>query len=348
MFPTDETADRGQILVIVGLLIAVMLVALALVLNAAIFAENLSTRETADSEEPSSYAADTGSTVADVYNRTNDNDTRKAVYAKTSFNESLETWADSRSDTAAENGALFEADWTTHVGWRLEQDENRSFTPADNDSATGWTVAGDARDVAGFRLNVSRGDLYDGVGNSSKLEDNAFRVNVSDGTDDWKLYVFRDSGNSTVVVYEGNPPNDLGDLLSEPETKSCTAETDRATVDFQEPELNDGDDNDDDDCDALSFDDDLEGNVSVRYENVQDGSGTERVNGTYTLVINGSDAVDTDADGHPKRFNAPESDPPTATAVVYAVRYDTRYQRKEVVHDVQSWHSPREEAYQQS
>ena len=124
MFPTDETSDRGQILVIVGLLIAVIFVALALVLNSAIFAENLSTRETADSEGPSSYATDTGSTVADVYNRTNDNDTRKAVNAKKSFNESLETWADSKSNTAAENGALFEADWTTHAGWRLEQDED--------------------------------------------------------------------------------------------------------------------------------------------------------------------------------------------------------------------------------
>ena len=340
MFPTDEPSDRGQILVIVGLLIAVMLVALALVLNAAIFAENLSTRETADSEKPSSYAADTGSTVADVYNRTNDNDTRTVADAESTFDGALQAWADSRSDTAAENGALFVADWTTHVGWRLEQTENRSFTPDDDDSATEWTVVGDARDVAGFRLNVSRGDLYDGAGNSSNLKDDAFRVNVSNGTVDWELYVFRDSGNSTVVVYEGDPtaPDDLGDLLSGPD--SCAAATDRAVVDLQAAKL-DGDDDDDDDCDPLSFDDDLEGNVSVRYENVQDG-GSERVNGTYRVVVNGSNAVDT------ARFNASGKMLPTATAVVYAVRYDTRYQRKEVVHDVEGWHSPRAEAYQSS
>ena len=85
----------------------------------------------------------------------------------------------------------------------------------------------------------------------------------------------------------------------------------------------------------------MSGTLKIRYENVN-VSGDERVNGTYTLVVNGSDAVDT------AQFNAPGSDPPTATAVVYAVRYDTRYQRKEVVHDVEGWHSPRAEAYQSS
>ena len=342
MAPTDDTAERGQILVIMGLLVAVMLVALALVLNSAIFTENLSTRETADSEEPSAYAVDAESTVADVYDRTNANDTRKAVYANASFNESFETWVDSRSDTAAENGALFEADWTAYVGWRLEQTENRSFTPDDDDGATEWALSNgtNVRNVSTFEMNVSRDDLYDGVGNFSKLKDNAFRVNVSDGTDNWKLYVFRDSGNSRIVVYKGDPtvPDNLEDLLSD----SCTAPTDRATIDFQAPELDDGD------CDALSFDDDLEGNVSVRYENVQDGSGTERVNGTYTLVVNGSDAVATNDTYHPDKFNVSGKTTPTATAVVYAVRYDTRYQRKEIVHDVEGWHSPREEAYQPS
>ena len=54
------------------------------------------------------------------------------------------------------------------------------------------------------------------------------------------------------------------------------------------------------------------------------------------------------ATDHPERFNVSGKTTPTATAVVYAVRYDTRYQRKEVVHDVEGWHSPREETYQPS
>ena len=348
MFPTDETSDRGQMLVIMGLLIAVMLVALALVLNAAIFTENLSTRETADSEEPSAYAADTGSTVADVYNRTNDNDTRKAVYAKTSFNESLETWADSKSNTAAENGALFEADWTTHVGWRLEQDENRSFTPADNDSATAWNLSDstNVRNVSTFEMRVNRTSLFNATGSADQTADEAFRLNVTDeGGTVWQMYLF-ENGTATILYVED--PSDasfisnasvVSDLIG---SDSCETTADPATIDFQATTLNGSA------CDALDFDDDLEGNVSVRYENVQNGSGTERINGTYTLVVNGSNAVATDVDGHPERFNASGKMPPTATAVVYAVRYDTRYQRKEVVHDVEGRHSPRAEAYQPS
>ena len=322
MFPTDETSDRGQILVIVGLLIAIMLVALALVLNAAIFTENLSTRETTDSEEPSAYAADTGSTVADVYNRTNDNDTRKAIYANTSFNESLETWADSRSNTAAENGALFEADWTTYVGWRLEQTENRSFTPAGDDSKTDWIVADGVQNISAFELNVNRTKLYDNA------DTGAFRLNVSDGTTDWKLYVYQNSTNGRINVSNGNPTNSS--------SEKCSQTADRAVIDLRNENLTDNSN-----CDALNFSSAVSGPLVIRYENVN-VSGDERVNGTYTLVVNGSDAVDT------ARFNVSGKATPTATAVVYAVRYDTRYQRKEVVHDVEGWHSPRAEAYQSS
>ena len=326
MFPTDETSDRGQILVIVGLLIAVIFVALALVLNAAIFAENLSTRETTDSEKPSAYAADTGSTIADVYNRTNDNDTRKAVYANTSFNESLETWADSRSDTAAENGALFVADWTTHVGWRLEQTENRSFTPAGDNSTTKWTVADGVQNISAFELNVNRTKLYDSANTG------AFRLNVSDGTTDWELYVYQDPANDEVVVSQGDPSSS---------SQKCQKGTDRAVIDLRNKKLAG------DPCSALDFSSAVSGPLVIRYENVN-VSGDERVNGTYTLVVNGSDAVATNTTDHPERFNVSGKMPPTATAVVYAVRYDTRYQRKEVVHDVEGWHSPRAEAYQPS
>jgi hypothetical protein len=342
MFPTDETSDRGQILVIVGLLIAVMLVALALVLNAAIFTENLSTRETADSEEPSSYAADTGSTVADVYNRTNDNDTRKAVYANTSFNESLETWADSRSDTAAENGALFVTNWTAYVGWRLEQTENRSFTRADNDSKTAWNLSDgtNVRDVSTFEMRVNRTSLFNATGDAEQTADEAFRLVVTDeGGTVWEMYLFED-GTKT-VLYVGDPSGEslVSDLIG---SNSCETTADPATVDLRAGTLEGP-------CGPLTFADGLSGELTVRYENVRKSTGgTERVNGTYTLVVNGSDAVATNTTDHPERFNVSGKMPPTATAVVYAVRYDTRYQRKEVVHDVEGWHSPRAEAYQSS
>ncbi|PSQ15044.1 hypothetical protein BRD02_07705 [Halobacteriales archaeon QS_8_69_73] len=55
--PMSDDADRGQLLVIVGLIIAVSFIGLAVALNAAIFSENLSTRESVDAEEAAAYAA---------------------------------------------------------------------------------------------------------------------------------------------------------------------------------------------------------------------------------------------------------------------------------------------------
>ncbi len=330
-------ADRGQLLVIFGLIIAVSFVALAVALNAAIFSENLSTRESVDSEEAAAYAADARSAAGDAYDETNDGGAANATAAGTEFGDLIGEWADARQREAAAEGADFRLNRTAHIGWRLEQTADRSFAPADDDDAANWTVAADARDVAGFRLNVTRADLYDGTLGADTIDDEAFRVNVSNGTVDWELYVFRDTGNSTVVVYGGDPtsPDDLGDLLSAPE--SCAATTDRAVVDFRAATL------DGSDCDALVFDDDLEGNVSIRYENVQNST-RERVNGTYRVVVNGSDAVAT-AGGEPTRFNATGDPSPTAAGVVYAVSYDTHYRRNDVVHDRAGRHAPRADAY---
>ena len=335
--PMSDDADRGQLLVIVGLIIAVSFIGLAVALNAAIFSENLSTRESVDAEEAAAYAAGVEPAIGDAYDETNDAGAATAADAQAEFGDLIGEWETAREREAATEGADFGLDRTAHVGWRLEQDANRSFAPANDTDATDWTVADDARDIAGFRLNVSRDDLYDGVGNFSTLESDAFRVSVSDGTTDWELYIFRNSGNSTVVVYNGDPTTSgsLGDLLSA--SDSCTAATDRAVVDFRAATLNGST------CDALAFDDDLEGNVSVRYENVQDG-GSERVNGTYRVVVNSSDAVATTS-GQPDRFNASGASAPTATAVVYAVSYDSHYRRNDVVHDRKGRYAPRAEAY---
>lgn len=338
MLPTDDGADRGQLLIIIGLVLGLAFVVLALVLNAAIFTENFATRETTDSERSTAHISGIEGAIDGAYDRTNDNATRKVVHARATFDESLQTWADSQADSAAERGAVFEAEWTTHAGWRLEQDADGSFAPADDAGATDWTVAPDARNVSAFEMDVTRGDLYDGTTGLTDIENDAFRISVSDGATEWELYVFRDTGNSTVVVYDGDPSSngDLGDLLDSPD--SCTRATARADIDLRNHTF------DGSTCDALEIPASIEGPVEIRYENVQSTAGTERVNGTYTLVVNGSGAIATNASDHPDRFNVSGKEPPTATAVVYAVEYDTYYERDDVVHDREGRYAPRTEA----
>jgi len=319
----SDDADRGQLLVIVGLIIAVSFIGLAVALNAAIFSENLSTRESVDAEEAAAYTAGVEPAIGDAYDETNDGGAATAADARTEFGDLLGEWETAREREAAREGADFGLNRTAHVGWRLEQDANRSFTPEGNASATDWTVADGVQNISAFELNVNRTKLYDGTDTS------AFRLNVSDGTTDWELYVYQDSAGD-INVSEGNP--------TDSSLENCSLTADSAVIDLRNETLAG------DDCSALDFSSAVSGPLEIRYENVN-VSGDERVNGTYRVVINGSDAVATDGSDEPKRFDATGGSAPTATAVVYAVSYDTHYRRNDVVHDREGRYAPRAEAY---
>ena len=231
-------------------------------------------------------------------------------------------WETAREREAA-GGADFGLNRTVHAGWRLEQDANRSFAPANDNSKTDWTVADGVQNISAFELNVNRTKLYDGTDTS------AFRLNVSDGTTDWELYIYQDSAGD-INVSECNP--------TDSSSENCSLTADRAVIDLRNETLAGND------CSALDFSSAVSGPLEVRYENVN-VSVDARVNGTYRVVINGSDAVATDGSDEPKRFDATGGSAPTATAVVYAVSYDTHYRRNDVVHDRAGRYAPRAEAY---
>jgi len=336
--PLQSARDRGQIIVVAALLLAVIFVGLALVLNSGIYAENLSSRQTTETNSALSFTQETERTVTEAYQRTNANGSETAADARATFEETVDGWAAAARRRSAKRGVSVTVGRTAHVGWRLNQSADRSFTPTNDSSATEWPVASGTSDVATARLNVTRGDLYDGSTNVTNVDDEAFHIDASNGTDDRQLYVFRDTVNSTIVVYTGDPNgfSDLGDLLDAPE--SCARTTDRAVVDLQ-AEMFAGTQ-----CDALGFVSELEGPIDLYYRNVQDG-GTERVNGTYELVVNGTTAVATDGSGLPKQFNRSSEPSPTATAVVYSATYETRYERSDLAHGRAGRHDVREATY---
>jgi hypothetical protein len=335
MLRPEDGRDRGQLLVIIALVLGMVFVALAIVVNAAIFTENLATRETVDSERTAAFTGDVERALAVRYNRTNAKGSHTASDARETFDDTFRTWTDQRSNVSATEGGFYDADWTTHVGWRLNQSSDDSFAPADNRDATEWTVVEDTRNVSMLRLNVTRDDLHD-ASSASDVE-NAFRLSVSDGSMDWELYVFQDSND--IVVHQGTNPGgfaSLSDLLSDSDT--CKKRnTDRTVIDFLTLKV--GDVN----CPVLAFEDDLSGPVTIRYENVN-VSGTERINGTYTVVVNGSGAVPKTS-GEPTHFNRSGEAPPTASAVVYTVDYETTYERADVEHHRKGRYAPRAALY---
>jgi hypothetical protein len=335
MLRRGDRVDRAQLLVTMALLLGVVFVVLAVVVNGAVFTENLATRDTVDSERSTAFTANVESAIEERYDRTNSNASHTAPDARSTFDDSFQTWADQRSDVAAAEGGLFRADWTTHVGWRIDQLVDDGFAPADAPAATDWTVVEDARNVSTLRLDVTREHLYNGS-TLGDVESDAFRVIVSNGSTDWELYVLNDKADDEVVVFQGDPNNygSYSNLVDD----GCGVNADRAVIDFLTMTVNAQS------CTDLAFEDDLSGPVTISYENVN-VSDEERVNGTYTVVVNGSDAVATNNSDYPKRFNVTGSGEPAAHAVVYAVDYTATYERADVDHHRDDRYAPRAELY---
>jgi hypothetical protein len=322
MLRPEDGRDRGQLLVIIALVLGMVFVALAIVVNAAIFTENLATRETVDSERTAAFTGDVERAIEVRYNQTNNNGSHTASAASSTFDDTFRTWTDQRSNVSATEGGYYGASWITQVGWRLDQSTDASFAPADKRDETDWTLATDVEDIAAFELNVTRPDLHNGA------DPDAFHVLLTDGTDTWKVFVYRD-GSGDIVVSADDPTT----------APKCTRTTDRAVINVTNGSVAGTD------CDALDLPASLDGTLDVEFRNVQTADENERVNGTYTIVVNGPDAIDTDTDGEPIKFNRSGADPPTASAVVYAVDYTTTYERADVAHHRDGRYAPRAELY---
>lgn len=314
---------RGQVIIVTALVIAAIFVGLALVLNSGIYAENLSSRETTDTEGALSFTLSTDEAIAEAYERTNRNDSATADEARTTFNDTVDRWEAAQQRRGAEQGIGVDVERTPHVGWRLNQSADREFT--DEGTAADWQLAAGATHVAGFELDVERSSLHS-PSTLGEVSD-AYRVEV-DGTNtgDWDLYIFEN--DSDVVVHTGDPGSysDLGDLLADG-SHTCREPASRAVVDLRNETL------DGVDCPPLNFSDDEDGPVDIYYANGGAASGT------YVLVVNGSSAA------VEANFNGPTGADPTATAVVYSASWASHYGRAELTHERTGRYVVREETH---
>ena len=321
--------DRGQMIILAALVIAAIFVGLALVLNSGIYAENLSSRETTDTEGALSFTLATDEAIAEAYERTNRKESATADAARGTFNETVDRWEFAQQRRGAEQGVGVEIERTPHVGWRLEQSGDREFTS--NSGNGNWTLVDGGDDVAGFEMTVEQNSLYDA--SDWNNVNSSFNVRIDDGTNEWRLYVFQESGD--VVTHAGVPGKYSG-VSSLPSSETCRNSAANVLIDVQNESLNDSS------CAALNFSDDLDGPVDISYRNATKGG--EQVNGTYRIVVNGSDAVPTTSD-YPTHFNDPAGADPTATAVVYSASYASHYGRAELSHERHGRYGVREETY---
>lgn len=192
----DRDRSRGQLLLIAGLGIAVTFIVLAVVLNTAIYTENLATRDTVPGRQAVSFehAAEegTGGLLA-LVNYHNNSD-----YAKLHQQLAAEvrTWDAHTSLHGGAYGVIRGASLVgAEDGTQIVQDDVRNFT--DDDGNASWTLATNVTETRRFRMNVTRSAL-------AADASNAFAVQVTNGSQLWRARIYASGTNNvTVDVYNG-------------------------------------------------------------------------------------------------------------------------------------------------
>lgn len=332
--------DRGQLIVITVLVLAAVLIALALVVNTAIYTENIASRdssaESGQVQEDRHLIEEDLQRLIDRSNRETEADDWSNV--ESTFMNGHVHWKAALQDRASVNGrSVTTSIQSTTQGTYIRQSTNRNFTAGGAiPGHTDWTVAENVTEAGPFQLDVERSSLLD-VNDLESLTDpvaavsgNAFYVSIENSTGEWKVYVFRDS-SSNVYLYtvgpgEGNLTTQFDEIdggLLDAEGICVENSTDESvTLDFREPWFGELD------CATLEFYNErtLGTDHNIRYRNARTSdplSKNDRAKGTYDIV------VDVDADREP--FYEPGSgERPQATAVIHTATISMEYRSTEL------------------
>jgi len=308
-----DLGERGQILLLAALFLSATFVVLALIVNSAIFAENLSTRnDVAGSQEALEYRAEVAENTGDIL---------------TYFNTNLDTnYATLRARVAGDVGNISQRSGlqqsTTGAvvsvryrddtkGSRIAQDNaSRNLTSVNNDAD--WTVATDTNQTRKVQFNFSHVD--EGV-ISPFTTPATFRMRLDNGSAAWELELQR---QKTATV----PQNEVDVRVTTPSGASATCvgtqplgTSESLTIDLVEATV------DGEFCRALSRQADgtpmwLGTGLDTEYDIEFDNG--DAFNGTYSMVV----------DGTPETSNLrgnKNGDEPYFTNALYSVRLAYTY-----------------------
>jgi hypothetical protein len=183
--------ERGQIILVAAFALGVIFIALAVVVNTAIFTENLATRsESTDGSDALEYRHEVEQSVEDILESVNNNDGDAGSFETnvSDFNSQGAFWqaSDGRIVTV---GSLSTVDG--------ERFSNSTGTFVNESGNTSWNLTTDIEDSRAIRINIT---------DHSELENSeadGFRLglqNSNDRDEYWNLTVWADSGASGDVV----------------------------------------------------------------------------------------------------------------------------------------------------
>lgn len=199
-----DLRDRGQIILIAAFALAVTFVALALIVNSAIFTENLASRGEVTG---GSEALDTRYMVEQGVGETLDASNRETTYPdiRNRVQNGTVNVTEQVERQQVGSGVLLNVSYTKGTdteGSRINQTASRSTFEAG--SGDDYLVVEDVTRVPGhngtraFRMNVTTAGLADN--NESAFKIKANDSSVTGPTDRWRTEIWDSAGNDTVHV----------------------------------------------------------------------------------------------------------------------------------------------------
>lgn len=263
----DVGRGRGQLILVTGLLVAVIVVALVILLNTAIYTENLASRGADQSgREAVEYRAIVLESVGGLIDAENERDPGSQAAVEANVTDGIGTIADyTARDYATGVTIVWINDSTVrvHPGRLIRQNDSRSLTSSGG--GADWSLATGVENSRAFAITVERSSLNETTEGSASSS-GAFRVLVDDGGSQWNAYIYRNRSTPNEVTIA----TDAGGGV----TEHCTIDDSEVTVDLTGGEAAD------EACPGLRW---AEG-VSAPYDvEIRNG---DNATGTYDLTVN--------------------------------------------------------------
>lgn len=325
---TYPGTGRAQMLVVGGLALAVTIVALGLILNLAIFTENLTTRD-----------VNQGAADATEYQETSVESVARALryvnlHDKGSLDSGLDREIgrinDRRARYVAGQGGLADVSVvSTEKGTRIRQVEgSRNFTNVTG--VSDWTVATDVRETARFFQSIKRGGLVEVTltGSLDDLRLNAYHIVIRDsndgtfenGDDDvYRVFVFQDGTTNNVYLTVQEPGESFTDATLD-SLDPCTTQKAVVEVDLIHNTFGGND------CteELAFFDGTMSSTYEIAYNNTANLLGATK--GTYDILI----GKDTLSAATQDNYASSASSDPYAYTAFFEATVDASYRTSEV------------------
>ena len=262
-----DVDDRGQLMLVGALTLAVMLVALAVLLNAAIYTGNVATRDAGPgTAEVIEYEDEATSMARQVIQSMDDSD---YPTLRGNFTDAVDGWSEATSAHSSVGlaDASLEPVGDPDPGTEIRQSTSRNVTSASE--AANWTVANDTA-VRAFRMNLSQDSLAtpNNVFTDLLTDESPgyYYAEFDDGSSVYRVQVRgTDDGDAIVRVLNG-ADNQVG--------SDCETTEDRVLVDVTGATVGG------DACPALgTVFDNLGDTYTLSYRN------SENAKGTYSMVV---------------------------------------------------------------